>query len=60
MNEVTFDPKDLEGYLFHELLEEGFVPTKEEIHIITEITLDFILQLVDSLGVQVVYEGDED
>lgn len=56
---VDFDPQDLVDYLFDELLAEGYVPTEDEIDFIAEIMIDYMFNIVSSLGIQIVVGEDE-
>ena len=41
--EVEIDTEEIENYLFTELTASGFVPTKEETHLVSEIFFDFLI-----------------
>lgn len=53
---ATFRQCDLDEFLFNSLIDLGYIPTEEEVQIITDIVLDFM-----SLhGATILYEsGDE-
>lgn len=55
---VKFDIDEIVDYFFQELIEEGYVPTEDEIDVIVDITVNWVVQILQAFNIEVSFEGD--
>lgn len=55
---ITLDIEEIVDYFFQELMEEGYVPTEDELNAVVDIAVNWTAQILNSVDVEVVFKEE--